>query len=103
MREVRDGGVTDWQIDPADYGIGLARAEELAGGDPAQNAQVIEAVLRGQGPAGAQAAVLLNAAAALYVSRDDISYGAAVEQTRDALTAGVGAEALERLRVASQR
>lgn len=103
VREVRDGGVTDWQIDPADYGIGLARAEELAGGDPAQNAQVIEAVLRGQGPAGAQAAVLLNAAAALYVSRDDISYGAAVEQTRDALTAGVGAEALERLRVASQR
>lgn len=52
---------------------------------------------------GAQAAVLLNAAAALYLSRDDMTYGDAVALTRDALRDGLGFVALERLRAASKR
>lgn len=103
VREARDGRVLRWQIDPAAHGIGTVNTEDLDGGDPAQNARVIEEVLEGRGPTGAQAVVLLNAAAALYVSRDDLSYEDAVSQTRHALAAGVGATALLRLRAASQR
>jgi anthranilate phosphoribosyltransferase len=102
VREVRGGALTSWEIDPADHGIGTIAADELAGGDPAENARVIEAVLEGRGPLGARAAVLLNAAAAVYVSRDDLAYADAVRQTADALGAGVGAHALNRLRQASQ-
>lgn len=103
VREARDGAVHRWTIDPAAFGVGAVSAESLAGGDPAQNAEIIEAVLQGAGSTGAQAAVLLNAAAALYVSRDDLTYADAVAQTRSALAAGVGYTALERLRAASQR
>jgi len=102
VREVRGGTRTSWEIDPADYGIGTIAAEDLAGGDPTENAGVIEAVLEGRGPLGARLAVLLNTAAALYVSRDDLPYADAVRQTADALDAGVGAHALNRLRHASQ-
>lgn len=102
VREVRGGALTSWEIDPTDHDIRTVAADELAGGDPAENARVIEAILEGRGPAGASAAVLLNAAAALYVSREDLPYADAVRQTADALNAGVGAHALNRLRHASQ-
>jgi len=99
--EVRRGGVHSWSIEPADYGITEVSVSDLAGGDPGENATVIEGVLRGQGSAGARAAVLLNAAAAVYVSRDQGSYDDAVRETRAAMSAGVGVDALERLRAAS--
>jgi anthranilate phosphoribosyltransferase len=99
--EVRDGRSVSWTIDPAEHGITGVSLDDLAGGDPAQNASVIEAVLRGQGSPGAQSAVLLNAAAALYVSRDEGSYADAVTATRRAMAEGVGHAALQRLRAAS--
>jgi anthranilate phosphoribosyltransferase len=102
VREVRGGLVQSWTIDPADFGLGTISENDLAGGTPTENASVIEAVLEGRGPAGAQAAVLLNAAAALYVSADDVDYAEAVARTRVALAAGVGLQALERLRAAAR-
>lgn len=102
VREARDGAVQAWTIDPAAYGLAVNDAIELAGGDPSANATVIEDVLQGAGTAGARAAVLLNAAAAWYVSRDDVTYADAVDAARVALDAGRGLAALERLRTASR-
>jgi anthranilate phosphoribosyltransferase len=101
VREVTSGVARDWEIDPSDFGLGAVEQADLAGGSPADNASVIEAVLRGDGPPGARAAVLLNAAAAWYVSDDRRTFAEAVSQTRVALDSGVGAEALDRLRRAS--
>lgn len=102
VREVRAGEVHHWTIDPHAYGLPLAAVDDLAGGEPMQNARVIEAVLAGGGPPGARAAVLLNAAAALYVSRDDLPFAAAVHRASGALDTGAGAAALARLRATSQ-
>jgi len=96
--EVRDGVVTEWAIDPAEHGYRAMSADELAGGDPAANARVVLGVLEGRGPAAAEAAVVLNAAAALHVGGLAPDYGAAVERAREALAAGAGREALERMR-----
>ena len=101
VREVHDGTVTSWTIDPRDFGIGPVATADLDGGDPAENAAVIEAVLQGRGTPGARAAVLLNAAAAWYVSRDTGTYADAIAQTSAALAAGAGYDALQRLRAAS--
>ena len=100
--EVREGRLREWIIDPAMAGIAGVRSSDLDGGDPAQNAAVIEAVLAGGGAPGAVAAVVLNAAAAFYVSGATATYADAVSQTRDALAAGAGASALTKLRAASQ-
>ena len=101
VREVRGGAVHAWAIHPERFGVGPVSGDDLVGGDPTENAAVIEAVLRGTGPAGARAAVLLNAAAALYVSRDDLSFGEAVQMTAASLDSGAGCAALERWRAAS--
>src|SRR5687767_4532200 len=82
--EVRAGRSRDWSIDPARYGL-RATAEALAGGDPADNARIILEVLDGSGTAGASAAVVLNAAAAIYVAGDASDFGEAVDRARAAL------------------
>ncbi|HLV25070.1 MAG TPA: anthranilate phosphoribosyltransferase [Gemmatimonadales bacterium] len=99
--EVRNGTIDGWWMEPAEFGIGRVDPADLAGGDPAANARIIEDVISGGGSAGAQAAVALNAAAALYVSEVGTSFPDAVEHAREAMKNGAGAEALERLRQAA--
>ncbi|HEX5581618.1 MAG TPA: anthranilate phosphoribosyltransferase [Gemmatimonadaceae bacterium] len=98
--EVRGGELNEWTIDPAALGFEEVRPEELAGGDREENAHVVAEVLAGRGSAGAQAAVALNAAAALYVAGVVASYEEGVKRAREALAAGAGAEALDRMREA---
>lgn len=98
--EVRDGRTHAWTIEPGAFGLACADPAELAGGGPAENARLVREVLAGDGPAGARAAVVLNAAAAVYVAGMAPDYGAAVETARDGLGRGVGLQALERLRAA---
>lgn len=98
--EVRGGRVSDWEIDPTHYGVtGVAR-EDLRGGSAATNAEIITRILGGSASASATAAVVLNAAAALYVGGLAVSYDDGVERARDGIARGVGLEALERMRAA---
>ncbi|MCR4339323.1 MAG: anthranilate phosphoribosyltransferase [Gemmatimonadaceae bacterium] len=98
VAEIRDGAVTEWTIDPAKHGIGRVSPNDLAGGSPADNAHLILDLLSGGGTPGAKAAVELNAAAAIYLSGKAGSYYEGVTRARDALKAGSGLTALERLR-----
>jgi anthranilate phosphoribosyltransferase len=101
--EVRGADVTEWTLDPRDYDVPTAAADELAGGTPRDNAMIITAVLRGEANAGATDAVVLNAAAAVYVSGRVESFADGVAAARDAVTSGAGLAALERLRAAAPR
>lgn len=97
--EIRDSVVTEWSIEPAHFGFARGVADELSGGPPRQNAAAVTAVLDGSAPPTATAAVLLNAAAALYVSADGSrDFGEALERVRSALDDGAGIRALARLR-----
>ncbi len=102
VREVRDGSVNEWTIDPADFGLAISDPRELAGAQPAENAARVEEVLGGGGPRGARNAVILNAAGALYVAGSVPSFGTAIETVTAALDAGRGAAALEALRRATR-
>jgi len=97
--EIRGGSTTEWTIDPARFGMLDGRPEELAGGTPSANAAAVRAALSGNAPPTARSAVLLNAAAAVFVSANGAtSFGEAVEIARAALDEGAGLAALERLR-----
>ncbi|MBX3172845.1 MAG: anthranilate phosphoribosyltransferase [Gemmatimonadaceae bacterium] len=99
--ELHGGSKTEWTFDPASLGYGGIPAAELAGGEPDQNATIIERVLLGKGTRGATAAVLLNAGAALYVGGMAESLPTGVERARKALDDGKGWDALGRLRSAT--
>ncbi len=99
--EVREGAVERWTIHPADYGLDCDDLDGLAGGEPAENAARIEAILAGQQHRATRCAVLLNAAAALYVSGNGWSLKEAAERARTALESGAARAVLERLRQAA--
>jgi anthranilate phosphoribosyltransferase len=110
--EVRNNTVTTWVIQPAEHDQAWERAEDLAGGDPRENAARIERLLDGSAArwrggsaprlgeddeAGSRA-VVLNAAAGLYVAGVVQTYGEGVRLASRILDEGKGAEVLRRLR-----
>lgn len=103
VTEVKSGEMTHWKIDPQIAGFGPVSEADLVGGGPEENAALIKEVLAGGGPAGARAAVVLNAAAAIYVSAAVPTFEKAVEIARAALEEGLGGRALEGLRRASPK
>lgn len=98
--ELRGGESVEWTVDPAEHGLARARADDLLGGDALTNAAIVADVLAGRGNAGAMAAVLLNAGAAIYVAGLSRSYREGVEIARETISSGAALAALERLRSA---
>ena len=98
--EIRDGIAEEWILDPKAFGLDCGDATQLAGGGPDDNARIIIETLSGGGTEAGRAAVILNAAAAIYLSDLAPSYGEGVEVARDALDRGLGITALDRLRKA---
>lgn len=96
--EVRNRSTTRWTIHPEHYGFRNISQSDLAGSEPAENARIITELLAGGGPEGARAAVILNAAAAVYVSGSVKDYHTAVEAATIALDSGKGRDVLENLR-----
>lgn len=98
--EIRNGSVTEWMIDPAAVGLEAAPGE-LAGGEPAVNAARVVAVLDGSDRSGARSAVLLNAAAAVYVGGIADSFSEGLRAAALAIDSGKALRALTALREAS--
>ena len=65
--EVRDGKVERRELEPADFGIRIAKPADLAGGDKRHNLAIANAILAGERGPGRDI-VLANAAAALVVA-----------------------------------
>jgi anthranilate phosphoribosyltransferase len=99
--EVEDGRVRTWQLSPARYGLECSDLDDLAGGEPAENAERIDLLLSAEGNKAVRCAALLNAAAALYVSGNGWSLDESAARAQESLSSGAGAAVLERLRKAA--
>ena len=98
--DCRSGEVRDWTLDPADFGLDRAGAEELEGGDIDQNVAITRAILEGE-PGRRRDTVVLNAAAALVVAGLADELGAGIERARRAIDDGSARQALDAFVVAS--
>jgi len=100
VAELRDGRVSRYEIDPEALGIEPVPAEELAGGEPRENAEIIRRVLAGE-PGAARSAVVANAAAALLAADLADSWAGAADLARRAIDDGAASRAVDALRRAS--
>ena len=80
---VSGGEITEFLVDPDDYGLGGGTGEGLRGKDAAYNAEVVRRLVAGE-PGPVRDAVVLNAGAALAVHAD------AAGSHGDRLAAGIG-------------
>lgn len=96
--DVRAGRVQRSRRDPANHGLPRCRATDLAGGDAADNARALEAVLRGEDRGAHRDALLLGAGLALEVAGRSRGLARGVACARRALDSGAAARLLDALR-----
>jgi anthranilate phosphoribosyltransferase len=96
VSENRDGSVHTFYVHPGDFGVRRASGADLVGGDAAENAETVRAVLNGrQGPA--RDVVLLNAGAALFVSGKATSVREGIAHAAAAIDSGAARTTLDRM------
>ncbi|MBA3264110.1 MAG: anthranilate phosphoribosyltransferase [Thermoleophilaceae bacterium] len=92
--ELRDGGLTLYDVSPEQVGLEPAKDGALAAGSPDQNARVLRGVLEGQSGTERSLAVL-NAAGAIYVGGAAESLAAGVERAQQSIDSGAAAGVLD--------
>lgn len=96
VAEVNRGLVTTYQIQPEDFGIPRARKEDLLGGGPEENAEIIRKILHGErGPQ--RDIVVLNAAAAIVAGGRARDLADGVRFAGQSLDSGMARQKLEQL------
>jgi anthranilate phosphoribosyltransferase len=93
--------VEELRIDPSEYGLHPATAEEMTGGDAAENARIAEAVLSGES-GGHRDLVLLNAGLRIWLAERATSIDEGIEKAREVIDSGAAREKLEQLQARSK-
>jgi anthranilate phosphoribosyltransferase len=101
-RELKNGRVSTYTIEPEDFGIPRASISEIKGGNAEENARIVLSVLGGE--AGARRdIVLLNAAAALVAAGRANDFSEGIGQAADGIDSGQALEKLEKLKTITNR
>ena len=99
VSELDKGAVSTYQVTPEEFGMQVARADAIRGGDAEENAQTLRQVLTGTvGPQ--RDVVLLNAAAAIAAGGDEggvQGLKTALERARESIDSGKALAALDGL------
>ena len=91
-----------YEVTPEQFGMTRARLDDLAGGDAAENAALLRAVVDGE-PGPRLDIVLLNAGAALYIAEAAGSIAEGVDEARAAVASGAARAKLDALVATSRR
>ena len=93
--QVRRGDVSEWRVDPSEFGFARVTLDDLRGGDVERNRELADAIVEGAtGPRSDL--VALNAAAALLVADVVPDLSAGVERARLLLGEGAARDVRDR-------
>ena len=93
--ELCDGEFSTYVIEPEQFGFEKCTKEELVGGNPKENAEIAKSILNGEKGARRNA-VVLNAAACIYIAKQAASMQEAVKMAEDTIDSGKAMETLKR-------
>ena len=96
VAELKNGEVRSFEITPEQIGVTRSNAGDLKGGEAAQNAEALLAVLDGKPSAFADAAVM-TAGAALLVAGKENDLKSAIGVAREAVKSGAARKRLQKL------
>jgi len=95
--EIKNEQLIERTISPKDFGLENYTLNDIKGGTPQENADIIKAVLSGKGQAAHNAAVVINCAALLYLHDKADSLKSAAQIAKEVLASGKGLQTLEAL------
>ena len=96
--ELKDEKISEWILDPSDFGISVYSNDDIKGGSPEKNAQIAIDVFCGDETGGRREMVLLNASAGLVVAGVVEDIGEGLKRTSEAIETGAVVELLESLK-----
>ncbi len=96
VSELNNGRISNYTLDPREYGICLADFHSLKGGEAGTNARITRAVLSGEHGAHRDI-VALNAGAAIYVSGEVENLAEAIAKAQVAIDSGAALSKLAAL------
>lgn len=88
IREICNGKIYDYEICPEDFGMKTCNRSEIVGGSPFVNASIIKGIMSGEIRGPKRDIVVLNAAAAIYLYRQNVSLLEAVCVAEECLESG---------------
>lgn len=100
VSSLRDGQVETYLLDTSGLGLRRAAPGDLDGGDPAENARILRALLSGEDTSPRLDVVMLNAAAALATELGDLE--TALQLARQSVESGAALGKLDALLAYSQ-
>ena len=92
--EIRDGKFTSYEITPEQFGYESCETGALTGGTPAENAELTNAILKGEEKGPKRQAVCLNAGAALYIAGKAASIEEGVKLAESLIDSGAALKKL---------
>ena len=96
VSHLKDNQVSSYTLNPEEFGINLAKPDDIRGGSAKENAQIIKAILSGEkGPK--RDMVVLNAGAAFVAAGLDKHMKAGIARAGDAIDSGRAREKLDAL------
>jgi anthranilate phosphoribosyltransferase len=96
VAELRDGVVKSYKLRPEDLGYPLARASDIAGGTPEENAGKLVQVMQGE-ESPARDIIAMNSGAAVYVSGLASTLKKGAEMAEAVIDSGKALETLQRM------
>lgn len=101
ISEIKDGKVNTYDINPSDFGMAVAKAEDIKGGTCDENAKTTNEILSGvKGPK--RDIVLLNAGAAIYVAGIAATMAEGIKKAEESIDSGAARRVLDKLIVFSK-
>ncbi len=97
LAEIKQKQIKYYEVAPEDFGLKRCTLKDIAGGPPAFNAQVIRAIFSGAERGPRRDFLVLNNAAALYVSGKAPSIQDGIELSRSLIDSGAARRKLDEL------
>ena len=94
--EFEDGIYKTFEICPEVFGLNRATKEDIVGGTPEENAEILRGILKGEKGARRDA-VLMNAGAALYIAKKADTIGDGIKLAAELIDSGKALETLEKI------
>lgn len=95
--EYQNGWYRTYEIEPEQFGFERCSKEDLAGGSPAENAEITRKILSGEIMGFKRNAVLLNAGAAIYIGGKADSLEGGVARAAEIIDSGIALDVMQRI------
>lgn len=97
VAELKDGEITEYTLQPQDFGLDNYALSDIEGGEPEYNAAASLAILKGEGKPAHNAAIAANVAAVLVMQGDYNNFKDATQAVQSHLASGAAFSHLSRI------